>query len=431
MTPSKSSRYGKLTPCDRISDLPGNIIDSILMCLSTRDAARTSILSKKWRYKWTTVPQLVLDDTIWGVSTESGTLSRKKFVSSLYQILSLRQGTIFKFVLSTFELESCQSCPEIDNLIVLISRSGVKEFIFKVWPDEYYKMPSSFFSCQELRQLNLWSCLISPPTSFKGFSLLISLKLRRVYISAKVLGSLISSCPLLEKLKLQELYDELNCLEIIAPKLKSFIVESPIKSIFFKKTPALTIVALVVGPWQADGDFRKGGNRIVEHFGSLPTLENMRISNYFIKSLAAGGIPTRLSTAILHLKVLKLLSLFLSDDISFVLCLLRSSPNLQDIYILVHDDNVNQSPSSEFLGVQDHSDVTLNQLREVKLECISGTELEMELIRLLLENSPVLEKMTIEPNRNLEDDYNEVENEILKKLNTYRRASRNARIIYE
>ncbi|KAL3510927.1 hypothetical protein ACH5RR_030328 [Cinchona calisaya] len=102
------------------------------MCLPTQDAARTSILSKKWRYKWTSVPQLVLDDTIRDVSTERRTFSRDKFASILYQILSLRQGPIFKFVLST-KLGSCQSCPEIDNLIVIISRSGVKEFVFKVW----------------------------------------------------------------------------------------------------------------------------------------------------------------------------------------------------------------------------------------------------------------------------------------------------------
>ncbi|KAF5727782.1 hypothetical protein HS088_TW22G01479 [Tripterygium wilfordii] len=45
---------------DIISDLPGNIIDNILTCLPIRDAVRTSILSRKWRFKWLDLSQLVL-----------------------------------------------------------------------------------------------------------------------------------------------------------------------------------------------------------------------------------------------------------------------------------------------------------------------------------------------------------------------------------
>ncbi|WMV53802.1 hypothetical protein MTR67_047187 [Solanum verrucosum] len=46
---------------DRISYLPRNIIDHIFELLPVEDAARTSILSTKWRYIWATVPNLVLD----------------------------------------------------------------------------------------------------------------------------------------------------------------------------------------------------------------------------------------------------------------------------------------------------------------------------------------------------------------------------------
>ncbi|XP_074326681.1 F-box/LRR-repeat protein At3g26922-like [Apium graveolens] len=46
---------------DRISSLPGNIIDNILERLPIHDAASTSVLSKTWRDLWDLYPNLVFD----------------------------------------------------------------------------------------------------------------------------------------------------------------------------------------------------------------------------------------------------------------------------------------------------------------------------------------------------------------------------------
>ncbi|XVF43344.1 hypothetical protein PTKIN_Ptkin02bG0033000 [Pterospermum kingtungense] len=46
---------------DIISNLPDNITEQILARLSIRDAVRTSVLSRNWRYRWTTIPHLVFD----------------------------------------------------------------------------------------------------------------------------------------------------------------------------------------------------------------------------------------------------------------------------------------------------------------------------------------------------------------------------------
>ncbi|XP_066392694.1 F-box protein At5g03100-like [Miscanthus floridulus] len=46
---------------DRISDLPDHLLHRILICLpSTDDAARTSVLSRRWRGDWTHLPELAL-----------------------------------------------------------------------------------------------------------------------------------------------------------------------------------------------------------------------------------------------------------------------------------------------------------------------------------------------------------------------------------
>ncbi|PON36446.1 F-box domain containing protein [Parasponia andersonii] len=46
---------------DRISDLQENVTDKIISLLPIQYAVRTSLLSSKWRYKWTMLPELVFD----------------------------------------------------------------------------------------------------------------------------------------------------------------------------------------------------------------------------------------------------------------------------------------------------------------------------------------------------------------------------------
>jgi hypothetical protein len=60
---------------DGISDLPCNVIDGILEKLNIRDLVRTSILSTKWRYMWTSVPRLEFGDFLMRCMSISMTLS--------------------------------------------------------------------------------------------------------------------------------------------------------------------------------------------------------------------------------------------------------------------------------------------------------------------------------------------------------------------
>ncbi|XP_027060754.1 F-box/FBD/LRR-repeat protein At3g14710-like [Coffea arabica] len=47
---------------DRISELPESVLSHILSRLPTEDAVRTSVLSRKWEYKWTSIHNLTFDD---------------------------------------------------------------------------------------------------------------------------------------------------------------------------------------------------------------------------------------------------------------------------------------------------------------------------------------------------------------------------------
>ncbi|KAJ0432731.1 putative leucine-rich repeat domain superfamily, F-box-like domain superfamily [Helianthus annuus] len=60
----KGKRLPKVERVDRITTLPQAIVETILCLLPIEEAARTSVLSREWRYKWTTIPKLEFDQFV-------------------------------------------------------------------------------------------------------------------------------------------------------------------------------------------------------------------------------------------------------------------------------------------------------------------------------------------------------------------------------
>ncbi|KAL7260863.1 hypothetical protein ACSBR1_006516 [Camellia fascicularis] len=103
---------------DIISNLPESVKETILACLPIQDAVRTSVLSRKWRYTWTKLPQLVFDDTF---CSDLFSKTKDKLMTIIYQVLLFHHGPIPKFTLS---LSGLKSCSEFDQLIIFVSKKG-------------------------------------------------------------------------------------------------------------------------------------------------------------------------------------------------------------------------------------------------------------------------------------------------------------------
>uniref|UniRef100_A0A5B6ZGW5 F-box domain-containing protein n=1 Tax=Davidia involucrata TaxID=16924 RepID=A0A5B6ZGW5_DAVIN len=412
---------------DIISNLPSNVIENILMCLPIRDAVRTCVLSSKWRYNWVKLPQLVFDDMFWKILGENQLSTKKKLLVNMYQVFLLHNGPILKFTLSISGLESCS---EIDQFILVVSRNGVQEFTLRIWNGEHHKLPLSFFSCLLLTHLNLRTCVFEPPPTFEGFSRLTSLVFYEVLISADTLASLISSCPLLDQLSLES-FAIFDHLEIVARNLTFLHIRANFKTVRFINTPLLAIVSISFKVHKDEQVFMEGEtSNMIKFFDSLP-VENLHMDYHYVKSLAAGGIPERLPTTLDHLKILKLSNICFGvlNEVACALLLIRSSPNLHKVTIKAFGSTIDvTNPVLEFLNVQGYSDVSLNQLREVEMLSISGMKTELEFIKLLLAKSPMLQNMLIEPDSGKVVDKGLM---ILKEVIQFRRASPNAEIMYK
>ncbi|VFQ85475.1 unnamed protein product [Cuscuta campestris] len=149
--------------------------------------------------------------------------------------------------------------------------------------------------------------------------------------------------------------------------------------------------------------------------------------------IAAGGVPRRTSLRAVHLNSLILEHYRLDDLVGmpFVIFLLRISPNLKDVKIS-HSNvaaGIGQRLYPHLLDVGEYSDVKLDQLRVVEIKEFTGARNEMRLVKLLLINSPRLEKMVIRAKATACTE--QQERMILKELIRLPRPSPIAEIIYE
>lgn len=270
---------GDFEPPDFISDLPQSIIESILTRLPIRDAVKTCILSSKWRYRWTTLTHLVFDDKCVRLYNDR-VLVENFLVKFITRALFLHHGPIHKFQLSTSYL---QCCPDIDQWILFLSRSDIKELVLELGEGEWFRVPSCLFNCKKLTRLELFCCEFDPPPTFKGFPCLKSLSLHQVLVAPEAIEGLISSCPLLESLSLS--YFDSLALNIRAPNLKYLCLEGEFTDICLESTPLL--VAMSVAMYMTDDTaeyFEQSSScNFMKFLGDVPHLERLVGHIYFTK----------------------------------------------------------------------------------------------------------------------------------------------------
>ncbi|XP_022019796.1 F-box/FBD/LRR-repeat protein At1g13570-like [Helianthus annuus] len=188
---------------DRISKLPLCIIENILCLPPIQEAARTSILSREWRYHWIKIPKLAFIEDTFQVSTDGAELS---VLEQTFDEPSDRKGPIHEFTLS---MAVDGSCVEIDHILLHLSKKNTLK-ILNLDLRGNYSLPSSFFSLHYITELHITSCVFDRQPSSNGFRSLTTLNLQEIWISEKALMRLLSSCPLLKTLTIMSDYGTID-----------------------------------------------------------------------------------------------------------------------------------------------------------------------------------------------------------------------------
>ena len=185
---------------DYISNMPDNVITNILNRLPLKEAVTTSSLAKNWRFKWTLLTDVILDEDFFYF------LTNKFEGMHVTRLLLQLKGPIRRFVFSV-ELKSLfgmddLNYEEIHAWLLLLGQRGIEELLIHNWSFKPVILPTQMYTRLELKHLELHWCTLPSLVSFEGFPNLLTLELLSVKFLTGTIWDFIAGCPLLESLKI-------------------------------------------------------------------------------------------------------------------------------------------------------------------------------------------------------------------------------------
>jgi hypothetical protein len=188
---------------DIISTLPDAVLCHVLSFLETKQAVATSILSKRWKHLWLSVP--VLDFSNTHVTNQEANFLFNDFV---YSVLLSRDSAIPIKIFRLFVMHNHTLHVSFAKWINFVLQRGVEYLDLQVGTGSSI-LPINIFSCTTLVVLKLRFFLLDP--RFSSVLLLLpslkTLHLRFIrFPNHQDFMLLLAQCPNLEDLRVTDIY---------------------------------------------------------------------------------------------------------------------------------------------------------------------------------------------------------------------------------
>lgn len=211
---------------DKISVLPDCLLHYILSLIPTKDAVATCILSKRWKFLWTSVPNIDFDDALLYMNADFWyPVEVTRFMNFVERVLLLRDSSSIK----KFRL-SCRVCFSASRVHAWVSAAvmhDVEELDLCFFVDKPFMLPLCVFHSKSLTVLKLeMNCELELPNSI-SFPSLKTLDLCLVtFVDDESVEKLFSNCPLLQELSILDCeWANLMNVTISIPTLKSLTID--------------------------------------------------------------------------------------------------------------------------------------------------------------------------------------------------------------
>ncbi|XP_059279809.1 LOW QUALITY PROTEIN: F-box/LRR-repeat protein At3g03360-like [Lycium ferocissimum] len=475
---------------DCISQLPDAVLLQILSLLPTNDAVKSCVLSKRWRYLWTSIYNFLFIDRNYN--------NVENFTSFVDHVLTHSTCPKIKKFQVDFHHGDWEFDCKISQWLSFAVKNKVEDVMFNSYPspDEHsYELPLCMYTCSSLITLYL-SHWVFDKGLVIAWNSLKSLTLDSTTLEDDDIVILLSSCPVLETMELSfcvgchrleitssnlkrltidsHLHHRLvgyGSLEIFAPHLQHLDISGELFNVRCRlvNVSSLVIASLtfsitcITVSWDEDDieedscrdhhqDIR---NLILDYLEKLSYVTELIIGSWFAEVVFMMKLEGVMLPE-LRCKCLTLKSHVTEYNLYGIASLLQTSPLLESLNIHIEDKDFNEPPcqleQSYFAEVDKINlpswipDIVFPNLKSVKIVgCITQCLKEwskagycklFELSKFLLKNAVALQKLVIVAKRRKccicsENCVSRHLSRVAKKLIDTPRSSTNFVIIYQ
>ncbi|KAI3889997.1 hypothetical protein MKX03_025738 [Papaver bracteatum] len=395
---------------DRISELPDPLVHHILSFVPIKFAISTSVLSKRWKNVWVSIPDLDFLDmgppriVHEGCDEQDIILETNKFMDFVYKLMIQRNTlNIKKFYL---DCNGHFDHKRVNAWITTAIKCQVEEFIFSrcfSYLSDDKMIPDSLLTCESLTTLDFGFAYqdgLDLPDSISLPKLRILRLTNIIYDDEELVGKLFSSCPVLEELCLTDCswglisyvvrsnMEDIK-VEINAPNILSFTYCDCLAEDF--------VVDSFLSLHDADlyynyGDIKSRVPQMSKFTTKLYNVKLLKISGAYFKILKlAKDMSTSFPTFdnLNRLVVYKIRYLQMKTLFNF----LEFSPNLESLVI----------KKVESSGKVNKNTLTFNKVprclegfKSFEIQRFNGNPKEMEIVAFVLKHARVLEMVIME-----------------------------------
>ncbi|KAI5682952.1 hypothetical protein M9H77_04180 [Catharanthus roseus] len=384
----RSKRQKITLRTDLISALPDWLLHHILSFLDLEKAASTSLLSRRWRFLWTSMSDF-------NISFKEH-IPRDTFISVIHRILLQCKppGSLINKLAVEFPNHYHVSvAPDVGAWIQFATQRKVRDLRLRLIGeylclDHIYHLPRHIYGNSELRNLSL-SCVQVLPDSME-FSGIYKLNIHAMNLKKLV----IENCRRCRR----------GTMEISAPNIQTLnLLGSNCRSMIVKLVNVSSLVSACIDIMHtpSSNEYYSLHNLLL----SLDHVKELEIGSDCLQAAfrRSGTDPSyhfSLSQRVLRLNLYTPVGVEIMHPLTK---LLQSSTRLQSLFINIKTTNPDQKKRLSKVEGHDSTGQVVNcallHLKNVKIagfiDCHDSQNSILELAKYLLKSSPVLEKMVI------------------------------------